>query len=681
MSPSRIVSHAVAQGRVVIWLFILCCCAGIMLMKLSSVSNASLSFPSGSHALSGPQPGHICLAYDGERAEPAIGSLFAELLREITGKAGVMATVLRIDDPRGRDARTLPAELLEAIRRWSSSAQLVDLPATRHRYDGSPAVAASFRLLEWLRSLARPCDHLVLHAGGGAGYYPLLARELDLGGLMSMRVSVVSMAPQQLLWKRRPGTGASVEDLEEDFMQRGVAARADVLVAPLSVLRFMRAHHWRLPPLTAPWERGRGPIEHAHEGQGTGSDQDAEDSAATDGDEDGDELAAIARSGKDRRRSPCILLEVWSRLPPTAHPHHDAPRQRQADDDAAAQLGSTSYDGLLRRLIAAERAADANRSGSGGGEGQRPPQPFRSSPSSSSSSSSTPPPAASIGTRVASRAGYGGQPPLVSVCVVHHERGPILLQALDSIRRQTISPQMLEAIVVDDGSTSAAAREVLKQAEAWEEFRSGRWLLLRRPSRYLGAARNEAARHASGRYLYFLDDDNCLKVGSLRTLLLAAAASGAHVLTSINDKWPSTRPPPETEETSERWLPLGDAAAVGVFKNCFGDASALVRRATFEALGGFTEEGGVGHEDWELWARVVLSGYKLRVVPEPLYWYRVAGGGMLGESIGSSRMHGTQRLANHARNLRPYLQRLASWPEAQDAVRLAQGMYLMHGQS
>ena len=31
----------------------------------------------------------------------------------------------------------------------------------------------------------------------------------------------------------------------------------------------------------------------------------------------------------------------------------------------------------------------------------------------------------------------------------------------------------------------------------------------------------------------------------------------------------------------------------------------------------------MGHEDWELWARAVLQGYKLQVVPEAPCWYRV----------------------------------------------------------
>ena len=119
----------------------------------------------------------------------------------------------------------------------------------------------------------------------------------------------------------------------------------------------------------------------------------------------------------------------------------------------------------------------------------------------------------------------------------------------------------------------------------------------------------------------------------------------------------------------------GAAATVGTFKNCFGDAASLVRRSAFEALGGFTEDSGVGHEDWELWVRAVLRGYHILVVPEPLYWYRVlASGGMLAESLGSGAAARAQLRSNHARNIRPYLQRLAGWPEAQELLLLTEGL-------
>ena len=77
---------------------------------------------------------------------------------------------------------------------------------------------------------------------------------------------------------------------------------------------------------------------------------------------------------------------------------------------------------------------------------------------------------------------------------------------------QTLPASQLQTVLVDDGSTSSASLRALDQLATWREFRLGMWRLLRLPSRYLGAARNAAAREADGVYLFFLDDDNYLKV-------------------------------------------------------------------------------------------------------------------------------------------------------------------------
>ena len=49
---------------------------------------------------------------------------------------------------------------------------------------------------------------------------------------------------------------------------------------------------------------------------------------------------------------------------------------------------------------------------------------------------------------------------------------------------------------------------------------------------------------------------------------------------------------------------------------------------------------------------------------------------MLSLSIGAGRLALAQRNTNNARNIRPYLERLSGWPEAQDLVRLAQGRFM-----
>jgi glycosyltransferase involved in cell wall biosynthesis len=170
--------------------------------------------------------------------------------------------------------------------------------------------------------------------------------------------------------------------------------------------------------------------------------------------------------------------------------------------------------------------------------------------------------------------------------------------------------------------------------------------LVRGDNGYVGAARNLAARHATGEYLLFMDDDNIARSYEIERFVQAARHSGADILTAISDVFCGAAPCDDNHKSERYWLPLGACASLGVFQNCFGDANSLVKRAYFERAGGFTEDYGVGHEDWEFFAAATLAGARLFVVPEPLFWYRVAEGGML---ISGDPLY------NHARSLRPYL--------------------------
>ena len=88
--------------------------------------------------------------------------------------------------------------------------------------------------------------------------------------------------------------------------------------------------------------------------------------------------------------------------------------------------------------------------------------------------------------------------------------------------------------------------------------------------------------------------------------------------------WEGDRPPPaQAQPDTIHYLPLGACVSAGMYENVFGDANALVKRSAFEKLGGFREIHSVGFEDWELWARAVLQGFSLEVIPLPLNWYRV----------------------------------------------------------
>lgn len=229
--------------------------------------------------------------------------------------------------------------------------------------------------------------------------------------------------------------------------------------------------------------------------------------------------------------------------------------------------------------------------------------------------------------------------PLVSVCITHHERPIMLKRAIESIRNQTY--KKIEVVLVDDGSQSESAIRYLDDLSI--EFSVRNWQLLRQDNRYLGAARNYAAAHAHGEYLLFMDDDNVAMPDEIETYVMAIINCRADILTCVAAPFMGSNIP---DYPKSIWLPLGGALGPGLFSNAFGDANALWKSCVFHQLGGFTEDYGIGHEDWEIFANAVLSGYRLDVVPEVLFWYHVNPNGMLRRG---------DPWADHARSVRPYL--------------------------
>ncbi len=216
--------------------------------------------------------------------------------------------------------------------------------------------------------------------------------------------------------------------------------------------------------------------------------------------------------------------------------------------------------------------------------------------------------------------------PLVSVCFTHFERPHLLRRAYDAILAQTY--ENIEIVIVDDGSRSPAAHAYLDEIERTP----ARFpvTVIRGPNRYLGAARNAGAKVAKGEYLLFHDDDNFAEPQEVETFVKAALAYDADVLTSKYYVFRDDEVDANGLKRKIEYYHLGIGGVFSFFNNWFGDANALVRRSVFEELGGFTEEYGVGFEDWELFLKAYMRGKRMGVVPEPLFNYRASGTGMLG---------------------------------------------------
>ena len=236
--------------------------------------------------------------------------------------------------------------------------------------------------------------------------------------------------------------------------------------------------------------------------------------------------------------------------------------------------------------------------------------------------------------------------PFVSVIMTHFNRPDLVRQAIDSVRAQDYPQSRYELIVMDDGSTDANAKAKLAELES--EFAQRNWTIVWGENCYLGCARNKALERAKGKYVLFMDDDNYAKPHEVSTFVRAMESSNADVLTSFVDfYWGLESPAPKSDRPS--YIFLGGSADVGAFKNCFGDANCFVRVESFREIGGYTEDYGIGFEDWEMYANASLRGYKVDVVPDAVYHYRFTDGSM---------QKTTDFYKNRRRSLRPYLNSL-----------------------
>ena len=231
--------------------------------------------------------------------------------------------------------------------------------------------------------------------------------------------------------------------------------------------------------------------------------------------------------------------------------------------------------------------------------------------------------------------------PLVSVVLVHRNRHLLLKQAIQSLDAQTY--KNFEVILVDDGSDNPASLSYLRKlTKLWAQRG---WQIIFSTNQYLGAARNQGAKAAIGKYILFMDDDDYAKPHQLEVFSFVAEHTGANVVTTGHDLLQSNEAPDALTPVTYRYIPLGSATKVGLTENCFGDSNMFVKRTFFIAFGGFTEDYGVGFEDYEYLAKVSLAGETIQVVANPLHWYR-----KLGESMSTQ----TDETKNLLRFIRAY---------------------------
>jgi len=199
--------------------------------------------------------------------------------------------------------------------------------------------------------------------------------------------------------------------------------------------------------------------------------------------------------------------------------------------------------------------------------------------------------------------------PAISVLMTTYNREKYVGAAIESVLNSSFKD--FELVVVDDRSTDKTV-DIVREWQAKDDR-----VKLFINNQNLGdyPNRNQAAAHATGKYLKYVDADDLIYPWGLQILwecMEGFPEAGWGLCSLAQDK---ARPFPFVLETQEayRYHYLGP----GLFHKA--PLSSIIKKELFDAVGGFEPGRMVG--DFEMWHRLALQS-PVVLMPHGMVWYR-----------------------------------------------------------
>ena len=207
----------------------------------------------------------------------------------------------------------------------------------------------------------------------------------------------------------------------------------------------------------------------------------------------------------------------------------------------------------------------------------------------------------------------------VSIIIPCYNHGLMLREALASVE-QVRNENLLEVLIVDDGSSDAETVRILK------ELAEAGYSVVSQPNRRVSAARNTGIRLAKGEFILPLDSDNRLRDVYLKEgVSLLKKNPNIGVIYSDAEYF---------GEKTGRW-DVQEFDLLSLIRKNFIDVCALYRKALWEQVGGYDERmPWMGLEDWDFWLRVARHGGTFFHRSEVGFDYRVRADSQIAQTIG-----------------------------------------------
>ncbi|MEQ9822798.1 MAG: glycosyltransferase [Puniceicoccaceae bacterium] len=193
--------------------------------------------------------------------------------------------------------------------------------------------------------------------------------------------------------------------------------------------------------------------------------------------------------------------------------------------------------------------------------------------------------------------------PLVSVVIPFFNQATTLSETLESVRSSNY-PE-LEIVVVNDGSTSPAAKRCFDSLEGVVK--------VEQCNRGLSAARNAGIRASKGKYVLPLDSDDLLHPEYLNKAVTALESCPDLGYVSCYTRNFGAFDTP--------YYPIGYVSKLMPYLNTSGKCTNLYRRELFNITEGY-DECMNSYEDWDFLLTLEDAGVEGDILPEELFYYR-----------------------------------------------------------
>lgn len=197
-----------------------------------------------------------------------------------------------------------------------------------------------------------------------------------------------------------------------------------------------------------------------------------------------------------------------------------------------------------------------------------------------------------------------GNDPLISIVIPCFNDGKYLPDALSGIGE--IKDVNYEVIIINDGSTDTLTLDYL------EKLDKNTYIVIHQKNKGVSSARNAGIAIARGAYILALDADNMIKPDYVYT--------GTEFLEN-NPEFDIFYSDQIRFGITNRIIEVPEFDLISLISNNCVDTCAIFRKEVWETCGGY-DENMVGFEDWELWMRAYIDGFKFYHHPEPLFFYR-----------------------------------------------------------